>query len=99
MDRLDEVAGAGGPDPGAARLATVARGDVGEDPGHALPGALGAARHDRRPMPGAVLAARYSDAEKADVFCRPGRAAPLGIVKIGIAGIDEDIAAREARFE
>ena len=96
MDGLDEMAGAGFAHPVGTRLALMLGGDRFQDRRDPLPILLGAADHDRGPVPRTLLAAGDPDAEKR----KPHVAhPPRRVVEIGIAGVDDEIVRGEIGFE
>ncbi len=88
--RLPHVIGTGGAVFGLGR-------DGLEDRGHARPVFGRAARHDRRAVPGTLLAAGNADAHEAEREALRGAA--VGIVEIGVARVDHEVVGREQRRE
>ena len=93
---LDEMASAGLAHPGGAGRTSILRRDGGEDRRDAVPGRARPAAHDRRTVPRAFGPARHADPHE------PGtqRAGPaLGVTEIGVARVDDQIAAVQQRAQ
>ena len=95
VDRLDEMAGAVGAEPGGAGLALIFGRDRGQHLLDALPRRLGAADHDRRAVPRAFLAARNADADEGQAGAFQFLEAAHRVAEIGVAGIDHDVVGRQ----
>ena len=92
VDHLHVVAGAVRADPGAARLPLELRGDLLEHRAEGLVGLLRTAGHDRRTVQGTLLAAGDTDAHEVQALLGEGRLAAAGVLEMGVAGVDDDVA-------
>ena len=95
VDHLDEVAGAVGADVGDAGLALGDGGDRLEDRAEGLPRLGGAARHDRRALERALLAAGDAGADEVDAGLAHGLLAADGVGEQRVAAVDDDVAGLE----
>ena len=92
VDHLDEVAGAVGADPGAAGLAVDVGGDLFQQRAEGVVGLLRAAGHDRGAVEGTLLAAGDADADEVQVLLGERGFAAAGVLIVGVAGVDDDVA-------
>jgi len=99
VDRLDEVAGAVGAEPGDARVVVELGSDRSENRLDAFPAFLGAADHDGGPGTGTLFTAGYAHADEGEAG--PGELfeARDRVTEIGIAGIDHDVVMGEMRHQ
>ena len=92
VDHLDEVTGTVLADVGAAWRAVDMGGDLLQDRAERLVGQCGTARHDRRPVQRAFLAAGDAAADEVDALDLRGRLPPDGVLELGVAAVDQDVA-------
>ena len=102
VDHLHVMAGAAGADPFAAGNVVV-RPDLGrdrlEDRLDQRPGLFAAAGHDAGPLQRAFLAAGDAGADEQQALRFDILRAAFGVVKIGVAAVDDHVAGREQRNE
>ncbi|SSC73735.1 unnamed protein product [Ciceribacter sp. T2.26MG-112.2] len=97
VDGLDEMPCPALAQPGAAWISFVAGGNRGEhllDAGIGLPGA---ADHDRGTVPRALFATGNTHADEGQTGILEALEARDGVAEIGVAGIDDDVAAGQQR--
>ncbi|MDQ0619303.1 hypothetical protein QFZ33_003327 [Arthrobacter globiformis] len=99
VHHLDEVAGAVGADPGAARLAVNLGGDLLQQRAKGVVGLLGAAGHDGRAVEGAFLTAGDADAHEVQVLLGQRGFPAAGVLVVRVAGVDHDVARFQQRNE
>ena len=99
MDHLDEVTGAVRAHPRAARLAVDLRGDGLEDRAEGGIRLLRAARHDRRALERADLAPGDAGPDEVEAVLAQRRLAAAGVLEVGVAAVDDDVALLEERDE
>ena len=92
VHHLDEVAGAVGPDVGAARHAVDVRGDLLEQRAQRLVGLGRAAGHDRRAVERALLAAGDAGADEVQAALADRLLAADGVGVERVAAVDDDVA-------
>ena len=92
VHHLDEVAGAVGADVGAAGHAVDVRGDLLEQRAQRLVGLGGAARHDRRAVQRAFLAAGDAGADEVQAALAHRLLAADGVGVERVAAVDDDVA-------
>ena len=92
VHHLDEVPGAVGADVGAARHAVDVRGDLLEQRAQRLVGLGGPARHDRRAVQRALLAAGDPGADEVQPALADRLLATDGVGVEGVAAVDDDVA-------
>ncbi len=97
VHHLHVVAGAARADVRDARAVFDLRGDLGQDRRHVVVARALAARHQRRAVARAFLAARHAHAEEADARGAQLRGAPLGVAEVLVAAVDQHVAFAEQR--
>ena len=84
--------------PATTRLSVIGlRGNALEHVADQRPRLWVTARHDGGAVPGTFLATRNAHAEKSNAVLAQGLPAPLAVLEIGVAAIDDDVTLLEMR--